>query len=84
MIRFAVLAVLLLGATQEEELTYRGRGFTLEYPRKNTKLQPSSATVAFQLEYRKNSLFRLETERLTQPIDLSDETFATIFMEVQL
>ena len=83
MIRFAVLAVLLLGATQEE-LTYRGRGFTLEYPRKNTKLQPSSATVAFQLEYRKNSLFRLETERLTQPIDLSDETFATIFMEVQL
>ena len=30
MIRFAVLAVLLLGATQEE-LTYRGRGFTLEY-----------------------------------------------------
>ena len=55
-----------------------------EYPRKNTKLQPPSATVVFQLEYRKNSLLRLETERLTQPIDLSDETFASIFMEVQL
>ena len=83
MIGFAVLAAVLLGATQEE-LTYQGRGFTLEYPRKNTKLQPPSATVVFQLEYRKNSLFRLETERLTQPIDLSDETFASIFMEVQL
>lgn len=76
-------AALVVGAPQDT-VPHRGPGFSLEYPRKNTKLQPPSANVPFQMEYRKNSLLRLETERLVQAIDLSDETFASIFLEVQL
>jgi tetratricopeptide (TPR) repeat protein len=76
------LAVWVLFA--DETATYRGPGFTVAYPAKSTKLDPPSARVPFQLEYRKNTLVRLETERLTQPIDLSDESFAAIFLEVQL
>ncbi len=70
--------------TDEDELVHRGPGFSIHYPKKHSKLHPASAAVPFQLEYRKNSLLRLETERLTQPIDLSDETFAEIFREIQL
>lgn len=79
------LALLLpVLASAQDELPFHGPDFTLRYPRKDSTLQPASASVPFQLEYRKNSLFRLETERLTQPIDLTDPTFAEIFMEVQL
>jgi tetratricopeptide (TPR) repeat protein len=81
--RAVVLAGLLLAA-QEKTLTHRGQGFTLAYPEKNSKLQPTSAGVPFALEYRKNNFVRLEIERLTQPIDLEDQTFAGIFMEVQV
>lgn len=77
------VAVGQAGAAQDQ-LTHRGKDFSLQYPEKDAKLQPASANVPFQLVYRKNSLMRLETERLTQPIDLSDATFASIFMEVQL
>ncbi len=80
----ALAFVSLLLAAQEKTLTHRGQGFTLAYPEKNSKLQPPSAGVPFQLEYRKNNMVRLEIERLTQPIDLEDQTFAGIFMEVQL
>ena len=76
--------VSLLLAVQEKTITHRGQGFTLAYPEKSSKLQPPSAGVPFQLEYRKNNMVRLEIERLTQPIDLEDQTFAGIFMEVQL
>jgi len=69
---------------EDERLVHDGAGFTIQYPKKDSKLQPPSAAVPFQLVYRKNSLLRLETERLTQPIDLTDETFADIFLEVQL
>jgi tetratricopeptide (TPR) repeat protein len=68
----------------EEQVTHRGSTFTLNYPGKNSKLQPPSARVPFQLEYRKNSMVRLETEHLTQPIDLADSSFAAIFLDVQL
>ncbi len=80
------LAGFLLGAflLAETIVTHRGQGFTLVYPQKDSKLQPPSAGVPFQLEYRKNNMVRLEIERLTQPIDLEDPTFAGIFMEVQL
>ena len=71
-------------ATADETRVLKGDGFTLSYPEKDSELDPPSATVPFQLEYRKNSLMRLETERLTQPIDLTDAAFAQIFMEVQL
>jgi len=81
--RLALVALLGLVAA-EDMLVHRGAGFTIEYPKKHSKLQPASAAVPFQLVYRKNSLLRLETERLTQPIDLSDETFAEIFRDVQL
>ena len=89
MLRLTLLTLLALGASEvqgavDDELVHRGPGFSIHYPKKHSKLQPPSATVPFQLEYRKNSLLRLETERLTQPIDLSDETFAEIFREVQL
>jgi len=80
----ALAFVSLLLAVQEKTLTHRGQGFTLAYPEKSSKLQPPSAGVPFQLEYRKNNMVRLEIERLTQPIDLEDQTFADIFMEVQL
>ena len=80
----ALAFVSLLLAVQEKTLTHRGQGFTLAYPEKSSKLQPPSAGVPFQLEYRKNNMVRLEIERLTQPIDLEDQTFAGIFMEVQL
>ena len=83
MLRLTVLTLLGLLAV-DDELIHRGPGFSITYPNKNSKLQPPSAAVPFQLEYRKNSLLRLETERLMQPIDLSDETFADIFREVQL
>lgn len=76
--------VTLFLAIQEKTLTHRGPGFTVAYPEKSSKLQPPSAGVPFALEYRKNNFVRLEIERLTQPIDLEDETFAGIFMEVQL
>jgi tetratricopeptide (TPR) repeat protein len=78
----ALLGLLLL--FQEKTAVHRGPGFTVTYPEKNSKLQPPSASVPFALEYRKNNLVRLEIERLTQPIDLEDQTFAGIFMEVQL
>jgi tetratricopeptide (TPR) repeat protein len=68
----------------DDEVTHHGPTFTLRYPEKSSKVQPPSARVPFQLEYRKNSMVRLETEHLTQPIDLSDPTFATIFLDVQL
>ena len=85
MLWLTLLTLLALGAaTVEDELVHRGPGFSIHYPKKHSKLQPPSAAVPFQLEYRKNSLLRLETERLTQPIDLSDQTFAEIFREVQL
>lgn len=74
----------LLLAAEEKTLTHRGPAFTLAYPEKSSKLQPPSAGVPFALEYRKNNFVRLETERLTQPIDLEDQSFAGIFMEVQL
>jgi tetratricopeptide (TPR) repeat protein len=83
MITFLLAFALVVGVG-EEMLPYQGIGFTLQYPKKHSKLQPPSANVPFQLEYRKNSLFRLETERLVQPIDLEDEAFASIFLEVQL
>ena len=83
MLRLTLLTLLGLLAV-DDELIHRGPGFSITYPKKNSKLQPASAAVPFQLEYRKNSLLRLETERLMQPIDLSDETFADIFREVQL
>lgn len=73
-----------LSLVQDDALVHRGPAFSIQYPKKHSKLQPSSAAVPFQLEYRKNSLLRLETERLTQPIDLTDDTFAEIFREVQL
>jgi tetratricopeptide (TPR) repeat protein len=79
-----LLLLSTLFAAEEKTLTHRGPGFTLAYPEKNSKLQPPSAGVPFALEYRKNNLVRLEIERLTQPIDLEDQTFAGIFMEVQL
>lgn len=84
MTAFALALVSLFLAIQEKTLTHRGPGFTLAYPEKSSKLQPPSAGVPFALEYRKNNFVRLEIERLTQPIDLEDETFAGIFMEVQL
>ncbi len=80
----ALAFVSLLLAVQEKTVTYRARGFTLAYPEKSSKLQPPSAGVPFQLEYRKSNMVRLEIEQLTQPIDLEDQTFAGIFMEVQL
>ena len=83
MLRLTLLTLLALGAV-DEELVHRGPGFSISYPEKHSKLQPPTAAVPFQLEYRKNSLLRLKTERLTQPIDLSDETFAEIFREIQL
>jgi len=83
MLRLTLLTLLALGVI-DDEIVHRGPGFSITYPKKNSKLQPPSAAVPFQLEYRKNSLLRLETERLMQPIDLSDETFADIFREVQL
>lgn len=83
MILKLAIVMLLSPAPAEDLLVHRGPGFTIHYPKKNSKLQPPSATVPFQLEYRKNSLLRLETERLTRPIDLGDETFAEIFHEVQ-
>jgi tetratricopeptide (TPR) repeat protein len=64
-------------------ITYRGQGFTLQYPKKHSRLLPRSAAVAFSLEYRK-CFFRIETEKLLQPIDLDDPALAQIFMEVQL
>jgi tetratricopeptide (TPR) repeat protein len=79
-----VLALASILLVQEKMLPHRGPGFTLAYPEKNSKLQPPSAAVPFQLEYRKNNMVRLEIEQLTQPIDLEDPTFAGIFMEVQL
>jgi tetratricopeptide (TPR) repeat protein len=79
-----VLALASFLLVQEKTLPHRGPGFTLAYPEKNSKLQPPSAAVPFQLEYRKNTMVRLEIEQLTQPIDLEDPTFAGIFMEVQL
>ena len=84
MIMRLALVMLLSVAAAQDTLVHRGAGFTIHYPKKHSKLQPASAAVLFQLEYRKNSLLRLETERLTQPIDLSDETFAEIFRDVQL
>ena len=80
----ATLASLGASSVQDDVIVHRGAAFSIQYPKKNSELQPSSATVPFQLEYRKNSLLRLETERLTQPIDLSDQSFAAIFREVQL
>lgn len=83
--RLAAVLLAVFGlAASEDTRVLRGDGFTLSYPEKDSELDPPSANVPFQLEYRKNSLMRLETERLTQPIDLSDEAFAQIFMEVQL
>lgn len=84
MVQLALLVLVGLGTLADEEVVHRGVGFSIRYPKKNSKLQPASAAVPFQLEYRKNSLLRLETERLTQPIDLNDETFAQIFREIQL
>jgi tetratricopeptide (TPR) repeat protein len=84
MIANALALALLLLAVQEKTITHRGAGFILAYPEKSSKLQPPSAGVPFALEYRKNNFVRLETERLTQPIDLEDQTFAGIFMEVQV
>jgi tetratricopeptide (TPR) repeat protein len=75
---------MIVAVSAADTVTHRGPGFTLSYPSKDAKLDPPSAGVPFQLEYRKNSLLRLETERLTQPIDLTDQSFAAIFMEVQL
>jgi len=84
-VRLALVLLAAVGLTSaSEDRVLEGDGFTLTYPEKNSELDPPSAAVPFQLEYRKNSLMRLETERLTQPIDLSDEGFAQIFMEVQL
>jgi tetratricopeptide (TPR) repeat protein len=80
----ALLTVAIGLAAPEKMLTHRGQAFTVAYPEKNSKLQPPSAGVPFALEYRKNSLVRLEIERLTQPINLEDPAFAQIFMEVQL
>lgn len=79
-------SVFMLGGTPaaQDSVVHQGPAFTLEYPSKRSELQPASAAVPFQLEYRKNSLLRLEIEQLTQPIDLNDETFAQIFREVQL
>lgn len=74
----------LLVAGAADDVQFRGTDFVINYPDRDTKIQPASAAVPFQLEYRKNSLLRLETERLTQPIDLRDEAFAQIFLEVQL
>jgi tetratricopeptide (TPR) repeat protein len=74
----------LMLAAPEKTATHRGPGFTLAYPEKDSRLQPPSASVPFQVEYRKNSMVRLEIERLTQPIDLEDPSFAGIFLEVQL
>ena len=79
-----VLALASFLLIQEKTVPHRGPGFTVAYPEKNSKLQPPSAGVPFQLEYRKNNMVRLEIEQLTQPIDLEDQTFAGIFMEVQL
>jgi tetratricopeptide (TPR) repeat protein len=76
--------LLVLASAAADTVAHRGPGFSLAYPSKDAKLDPPSAGVPFQLEYRKNSLVRLETERLTQPIDLTDQSFAAIFMEVQL
>ncbi len=84
MTALGIALVSLFLAIQEKTLTHRGPGFTLAYPEKSSKLQPPSAGVPFALEYRKNNFVRLEIERLTQPIDLEDQTFAGIFMEVQL
>jgi tetratricopeptide (TPR) repeat protein len=80
---FLTFAGLLLAAP-ERIVTHRGPGFTVAYPEKDSRVQPPSASVPFQLEYRKNNIVRLEIERLTQPIDLEDPTFAGIFLEVQL
>lgn len=83
-----VLAVLLVASASAiasaDDVQFRGTDFVISYPDRDTKIQPSSAAVPFQMEYRKNSLLRLETERLTQPIDLRDDAFAQIFLEVQL
>lgn len=79
-----LLTVALVVLPAEDQVTHRGPTFTLRYPEKSSKVQPPSARVPFQLEYRKNSIVRLETEHLTQPIDLSDATYASIFLEVQL
>jgi tetratricopeptide (TPR) repeat protein len=79
-----LLAAALLVSPAEDQVTHRAPTFTLRYPEKNSKVQPPSARVPFQLEYRKNTMVRLETEHLTQPIDLSDPTFASIFLDVQL
>lgn len=84
--QLSLVALVALGAAsvQDDVIVHRGPAFSIQYPKKNSDVQPSSAAVPFQLEYRKDSLLRLETERLTQPIDLSDETFAEIFRDVQL
>ena len=82
----ALLVALLVWTSlvsAQDKVVHQGAGFTIVYPRKNSKLQPASASVPFQIVYRKNSLLRLETERLTQPIDLNDASFAQIFLEVQ-
>lgn len=80
----ALALTMALTLSEEDVLVHRGDGFELSYPRKNSVLQPASAAVPFQLQYRKNSLIRLETEPLTQPIALTDETYAEILREVQL
>lgn len=79
-----VLAAALAIFPADDSVVHHGAHFTLRYPKKSSKVQPPSARVPFQLEYRGNSMVRLETEHLTQPIDLSDPTFASIFLEVQL
>lgn len=78
-----LIAVATATRADDDKLVYEGDGFTIQYPEDDSELQPPSAAVPFQLVYRDDSLLRLETERLTQPIDLTDETYANIFKEVQ-
>jgi tetratricopeptide (TPR) repeat protein len=66
----------------DESLTFRGPSFSLNYPKKDTKLLPASGVAVFSLEYRKKSRFQLNVESLLQPIDLSDRQMAEIFLEV--
>ena len=83
--RLSLVALLVWTSlvSAQDKVVHQGTGFTIVYPRKSSELQPASATVPFQIVYRKNSLLRLETERLTRPIDLNDASFAQIFLEIQ-
>jgi len=84
MVPSAALALFALVLQERQDSqTFRGPSFTIDYPKKDARLLPSSGATPFTLEFRKKSRLQVTVESLLQPIDLSDRELAQIFLEVQ-